>query len=109
VLVRGFRPNGGPEWWPGVTFDTYPYGNDGCYLVDNSRLVPTRRLDGLRGDIKDLRSWLSPKALASGSKTRESIKWPDYQSEKEAHAKLSPTKIEQSKKKWKAYCATPTP
>lgn len=109
VNLSSFRPRGGPAWWPAVTFDSWPYGNDGCYLSPGTTLVPTRRVDGLGGDLKDLRSWLSPTALAAGSKVRDNIVWPDYEKLKKQRASHPPAELRKMEAKSRTYCATPTP
>ena len=104
VLVRGFNPTGGLDWWPAVTFNTWPYGNDGCTLRTSPRLVPTRRVQGLRDDLRWLRDWLAPNKLDPDNTASTYIAWPDY-----SQPKMSEAKRKRIQKKHDAYCAKPTP
>ncbi|WP_148076998.1 hypothetical protein [Nocardioides aurantiacus] len=67
VLASGFRPRGGPGFWPSVRTRTSPFGNDGCSLdEDTALLVPSTDPDVLREDLANLKSTLrNPRVSAT--------------------------------------------
>lgn len=63
VRLSGFKPNGGPAWWPGFSSKTFPYGNDGCALGEDSTLRPLRTVKYLKEDLVSLRKALAVKGV----------------------------------------------
>lgn len=66
VQASGFRPQGGPDFWPSVRARTSPFGNDGCSLdEDTALLVPSTDADVLREDLANLRSTLKNPSVSA--------------------------------------------
>jgi len=63
VQVSGFKPRGGPDWWPGILADTSPYGNAECPLYDGSKLIPLTDPGSLRKDLAALKISLGSKGM----------------------------------------------
>lgn len=58
VRLSGYKPNGGPDWWPSLTTTTSPFGNNGCALNEDSTLVPLEGAKYLKKDIAGLqKAW----------------------------------------------------
>lgn len=55
VIVRGFRPLGGPDWWPGIGIQTDVLFGGKCALVNGSKLTVVRDQQILARDFKKLR------------------------------------------------------
>lgn len=66
VEAAGFRPRGGPEWWPSVRARTTPFGNTGCRLYRDAILEPLADPADLRQDVAGLRNSLNnPEYIAT--------------------------------------------
>lgn len=65
VRASGFRPQGGPEWWPSVMARTTPFGNTGCGLYRGAILDPLDDPDDLRRDLASLEDSLNTPGVVS--------------------------------------------
>ena len=64
VQASGYRPRGGPNWWPTVVTRTGGlFGNSGCALFKGARLVPLTDPDVMRTDLADLKISIANKDL----------------------------------------------
>ncbi|MEJ7634712.1 hypothetical protein [Aeromicrobium sp.] len=70
VALRGFRPNGGPAWWPVLSTFTEPFGNDGCALKE-SVLRPLRAAKYVKKDLGALKkAWAAEGVAPIGETTK---------------------------------------
>jgi hypothetical protein len=76
IVVQGYRPLGGPAWWPAVGVQTEPLLGGKCAPVNGSLLTPTRNQKIIREDLQKLRTALNDPADidASSESTAGSIK-----------------------------------
>lgn len=82
VKLNGFRPNGGPAWWPVLSTDTTPFGNDGCALIEDSTLLPLKKAKDIQSDLTDLqKAWDTKGVTPLGKVTK-----PDPKEIKKAKA-----------------------
>lgn len=65
VEASGFKPRGGPDWWPAVITRATPFGNSGCALFKSAELKPLTDPDTLREDLANLNISLRAKSIAT--------------------------------------------
>lgn len=58
VIVQGFKPLGGPKWWPGVGLQARPFFGGQCAPVNGSILTPATRPKTLERDFERLAEYL---------------------------------------------------
>lgn len=63
VRASGFRPRGGPDWWPSVSVGTVPFGNTACGLYRGALLDPITDGGDLRRDVESLKISLDSPTL----------------------------------------------
>lgn len=67
VRASGFRPRGGPEWWPSVMARTAPFGNTACGLFEGAILDPLDNAGDLREDLANLNDSLDTRGVVPGA------------------------------------------
>lgn len=85
VKLNGYRPNGGPAWWPSLRTDTTPFGNDGCALIADSTLRPFKTAKHIKADHADLKKAWDTKGVAPVAKSTR----PDPKEVKKAKAECA--------------------
>ncbi len=63
VQASGFKPRGGPDWWPSLRARTTAFGNTACGLYRGAILQPLSDSSDLRRDVADLRNSLDSRAM----------------------------------------------
>ena len=76
VIIRGFKPLGGPDWWPGIGIQMTPLFGGKCAPANGSILTPSDNPKILKDDLKSLRSFINKptEVNAEASSDASSIK-----------------------------------
>ena len=59
VIVDGYRPRGGPLWWPAVGVQTETWFGGKCAPSNGSVMTPAHRPSTLKADLRALQNYLS--------------------------------------------------
>ncbi|WP_134765129.1 hypothetical protein [Nocardioides sp. 1609] len=64
VVVRGFKPQGGPQWWPAIGVQTSMYFGGKCAPVNGSILTPSADPKIVAADLRAFRNFVkSPEVI----------------------------------------------
>lgn len=63
VRASGFRPRGGPDFWPSIITRTVPFGNTACGLYQGATLDPLTKAGDLRRDLASLKDSLNTRGV----------------------------------------------
>ena len=63
VSMSGYRPGGGPDWWPYLAVESHPYGNAPCPLYTDALLVPETDAEALSSDLAGAKVSMAEKSV----------------------------------------------
>lgn len=78
IIVAGFEPLGGPDWWPGIGVQANPLFGGKCAPVNGSILTPARSAETLSSDLETLRNYIAEPDRVDTAATSEGAGLADY-------------------------------
>ena len=78
IIVRGFKPLGGAEWWPAIGVQTTPFFGGKCAPVNGSVLTPSDDPSVLQEDLKKLEAYLDDRDDIDAGASSNSTSMREY-------------------------------
>jgi len=63
IGLSGYRPGGGPDWWPYLSMTSHPYGNLACPLYTDALLVPQTDAAAMASDLAGAKVSMAEKSI----------------------------------------------